>query len=520
MTAASATASHAHALCFGPHRLAGPHGPLSSDGVDVRLAPKAIALLWTLASQPGRVLTKAALLDAIWSDVAVGDDALGFQIQALRQALDDDARRPRYIETLHRVGYRFIAPVALAPAGALATGAPQPAVSGVVTARRRPVSTLVGRDRELAALGDRLARAAGGHRQLAFVTGEAGIGKSALIEAFLAAHHGSAPVVAHGQCVEPCGGGEAFQPLIDAVSRLCRDRKDPRPVEILRRHAPGVPHGWIVRELCEVLEALAVVQPVVLHLDDLQWADPATVEWLATMARRPEAARLLVLASCRTVDLHAGHHVLTVMRELVATGRAIELPLGPLNRTAVAAFVEQRLGGPPVDEAHAASVYRRSEGHPLFMVAVTDLMAADAARPGLAERRLFHAIDQTLPPRVRALVDAQLDRLPIEAQRVLEVASVAGTEFTPATLAAGLGIDPAPVEEVCERLARQQRFIEDRGVSPLPGGTLDGCYAFRYALHRDVLAARLGPGQRARLRAALGFRSEPARLRVSGRSAR
>ena len=103
--------SQARPLHFGPHRLAGPHGPLSSRGVDVKLRPKALAVLWTLASDPGRVHTKSALLDAVWGETAVGEDALTFQIQALRQALADDARCPRYIETVHRIGYRFISPV-------------------------------------------------------------------------------------------------------------------------------------------------------------------------------------------------------------------------------------------------------------------------------------------------------------------------------------------------------------------------------------------------------------------------
>ena len=109
--------SQARSLHFGPYRLAGPHGPLSSSGVDVKLRPRALAVLWTLASDPGRVHTKSALLDAVWGETAVGEDALTFQIQALRQALADDARSPRYIETVHRVGYRFIAPVGVGMSG-------------------------------------------------------------------------------------------------------------------------------------------------------------------------------------------------------------------------------------------------------------------------------------------------------------------------------------------------------------------------------------------------------------------
>ena len=172
--------------------------------------------------------------------------------------------------------------------------------------------------------------------------------------------------------------------------------------------------------------------------------------------------------------------------------------------------MEQRLAGEPPDETRAALVHRRTEGHPLFMVLLVDLLAAgEPARPAPAKSGPFHVIDQTVPPRLRELVEAQLERLPIDEQRVLEVASVAGTEFTVASLAAMATMERGPVERVCEALARGGHFIEDCGLTRSPDGTPAGCYRFRYALYRDVLAARLGPGQRARLRAAIGTRKAP-----------
>src|SRR5262249_46892608 len=99
-------------LRFGPYRLVGPQGPLFRDRHEVKLPPKALAVLWELARQAGQVVTKAALLDAVWPTTVVGEDALGFQIQTLRQALADKPKQPRYIATIHRVGYRFIAPLA------------------------------------------------------------------------------------------------------------------------------------------------------------------------------------------------------------------------------------------------------------------------------------------------------------------------------------------------------------------------------------------------------------------------
>src|ERR1700730_13394627 len=94
-------------LTFGRYRLE-PRGGLMSGDRDVRLTPKALALLSFMAERPGEVNTKEELFGAVWPEVTVGDAALVTCIQELRRALGDDARRPRYIETLHRRGYRFI----------------------------------------------------------------------------------------------------------------------------------------------------------------------------------------------------------------------------------------------------------------------------------------------------------------------------------------------------------------------------------------------------------------------------
>jgi TolB-like protein/DNA-binding winged helix-turn-helix (wHTH) protein/Flp pilus assembly protein TadD len=102
-------------LCFGPYRLGLGAGQLWRDQESVKLTPKALAVLCLLVTRPGQVVTKDELFQTVWPDVVVGDDALTSCVQELRRALGDDARNPRYIETVHRRGFRFIAPVA-APA--------------------------------------------------------------------------------------------------------------------------------------------------------------------------------------------------------------------------------------------------------------------------------------------------------------------------------------------------------------------------------------------------------------------
>src|SRR5215475_10887465 len=114
-------------LSFGRYRIE-PRRGLMSGSREVRLTPKALALLTYLAQRPNEVVSKQELFRALWRDVAVGDAALVTCIQELRKALRDDARHPRYIETLHRRGYRFIAELAAAPAGKMAPGLEAPAL--------------------------------------------------------------------------------------------------------------------------------------------------------------------------------------------------------------------------------------------------------------------------------------------------------------------------------------------------------------------------------------------------------
>ncbi|MBI3757992.1 MAG: transcriptional regulator [Deltaproteobacteria bacterium] len=102
-------------LCFGPHRLDLHAGQLWRDQESVRLTPKALAVLCLLVTRPGQVVTKDELSQTVWPDTVVGDDALTSCVQELRRALGDDARQPRYIETVHRRGFRFLPTITTQP---------------------------------------------------------------------------------------------------------------------------------------------------------------------------------------------------------------------------------------------------------------------------------------------------------------------------------------------------------------------------------------------------------------------
>lgn len=509
-------------LHFGHYRLAGPNGPLRAADRVIDLPRKPLALLWTLATRAGEVVTKDELLAAVWPHVVVTEGAIAASLRDLRRALGDDARRPRFIATAHRIGYRFIAQVS--------SQASPPEPTPRATGSAAPQRDFVGRDTERAVLQEALARALTGQRQLVFVTGEAGIGKSRLVDAFVSslpqvpdAEGANDLHVGYGQCIELYGAGEPYLPILEAVTRLCRQPGGQRLLALLRQHAPtwltqlpgladarepaAPPHTTgvnavqrMLREMAEAIDAAAADHPLVLVFEDMHWSDRSTVDWLAMLARRRERARLLVVATCRPVELIVNEHPLKqVKQELVARAAAREITLGCLAPDDVQAYIEQRLQHQPMVRDLAAVVYRRSQGHPLFMVHMADELqrGADAA-PTLDE----HA----LPCGISELIEAQLGRLAPAQLAVLEAASVAGAEFAAASVAAALQETTEAVERRLETLARRQQFIEARGLAEWHDGCVSGRYGFRHDLYREGLYRRLGAARRAHLHALIGAR--------------
>src|SRR5262249_19160479 len=102
---------HEQGVSFGPYWLAGPQGPLMRDLTVVPLPPKEVAVLWGLTRRAGQVVSQEALFATVWGETIVSEGALTVCLRRLRQALGDDAAQARYITTVHRVGYRFIAQV-------------------------------------------------------------------------------------------------------------------------------------------------------------------------------------------------------------------------------------------------------------------------------------------------------------------------------------------------------------------------------------------------------------------------
>ncbi|HSO55128.1 MAG TPA: AAA family ATPase, partial [Actinomycetes bacterium] len=360
---------------FGDCELDDRRYELRRGGVPCHLEPQVFEVLAYLVRHRDRVVPRAELLDEIWGSRFVSDSALASRVKAARRAVGDSGRAQGLIRTVHGRGYQFLAPVREQGATAALPAAEAP----------------VGREAELARLGELYGLAEQGRRQLVFVTGEPGIGKTTLVEAFTGEVEGRrAGLVARGQCLEQRGGSEPYLPIFDALERLCRD--DGQALALLSRLAPtwlaqlpalveeadraelerralGGTTERLLREAAAVLEAVAADRPLVLVLEDLHWADPSTVDLLAWLARRATPARLLVAGTYRPADaLAGGAPIADAGAELRLRGLASELRLGELGPEAVAAVLGRGLPGAEVPDELARLVHRRTDGVPLFVV--------------------------------------------------------------------------------------------------------------------------------------------------------
>ena len=422
----------------------------------LRLTPKAFAVLRYLVEHAGKLVTKDELLEAVWSATTVTEAALVVCIGEIRHILGDRPRSPQFIETVYGRGYRFIGKMQEA------------GVCNTALSERHDIvplaPQLVGRETDYATLHHRFEQALRGERQVVFLTGEAGIGKTTLVEAFLDHINTTQAVwIGQGQCVDQYGAGEAYLPVLEALGRLCRQPEGQRFHTLLQQHAPswllqmpallsteafetlqrrclGTTPERMLRELAEAIEALTAERPLILVLEDLHWSDGTTLALLMFVARRPERARLLLIGTYRPMDvLGRDHPLLTVTQELQQHGQCRELPLMYLSEAAVTAYLYGRFLRRVFSRDLAQVLYRRTHGNPLFMVTIVDAMIRQGmlyegcdgwALRGEAE----HAIGD-VPEGLRQYIEQQFHRLKPEDQEMLEAASLAGMEFSAATVA-------------------------------------------------------------------------------------
>lgn len=521
-------------VTFASFRLDFLNERLWCEDKEIALRPKTFAVLRYLVERADRLVTKDELFAAVWPSTCVSDVVLAVCIREIRKALGDEAKQARFIQTVHGRGYRFIGRVASS--------------QYLVVSRRssQPAPNLVGRETELAQLHQWLATALAGRRQVVFITGEAGIGKTTLVEAFRL-RLGDEPslLVSHGQCIAHYGAGEPYLPIFDVLGRLCRGPQGTAVVSLLRRYAPtwliqmpwllsseeiadvqrrvlGATQTRMLREMAEALEALAAGHGLVLILDDLHWADHATLDLLSFLARRHDPARLLLIGAYRPVEvLNNSHPLHTLPQELSLHGDCREMALSLLREADVIQYLERRFANsePPALQQLARVVHRRTDGNPLFIVTlINDWVTRGVLQEEQPVPSVFLNAPQSrestttddVPTTIQQMIEKQVEHLSPEEQQILEAASVVGVGFAAAAVSATLEIETEAIEAACTRLARRGQFLSGSGVAQWPDGTRSAQYHFLHALHQEALYSRIPTQRQVRLHRLIAERAEKA----------
>jgi DNA-binding winged helix-turn-helix (wHTH) protein/tetratricopeptide (TPR) repeat protein len=506
--AASFMADPSGPLRFDDFELDEGNALLTRSGRQIQLPPKAFAVLCVLARQPGKLADKNALLDEVWGHRFVSESVLKSTISQVRTALADDAGEPRYIETVPRRGYRFIGRAAAThrPFTAPVAAAPAQVVSG---------QELTGRKSALARLHSSWQRAQAGDRQLVWIAGEAGIGKTTVVDRFVADI--GAASVAQGQCIEQFGAGAPYLPIFEALKSLCR--RDAAVVPLLRQVAPTwlVQMPWLVadadraalqaevasagqdrmvREFIELCDTYSQQGALLLVTEDLHWSDDATLRLLDHFARRRAPLRILWVATFRLTQIIAEAHALKALRQELQLHRLCdEILLDAFSEKEVGEYVQAQLPGATVPEAFVKRLHVHTDGLPLFVANVIDGLKAQNSDVAASVTALAGR-DLPVPDNLTGAIERQIERLPADARALLEAASVCGVEFSARIVAAMLGVDAARTGRICDELVRQRYWLREVGVVDLPDGNVDTRYAFQHALYRHVFYRSLVAARR------------------------
>ncbi|MDT0307132.1 AAA family ATPase [Streptomyces sp. DSM 44917] len=369
---------------------------------------------------------------------------------------------------------------------------------------------LIGRDHAAGVLRAEIERAVASHGGLVLIAGEPGIGKTTLVTRAAGEAAGRGALVVGGTCWDTGEAGNApgYWPWVQVLRALRRSATDEEWAAALGEPsgAPGAGRAAAGGELAALLgeagaeragapeeddggfelydavtSALVAVsqrRPVMVVLDDLHWADPASLRMLRFVARHTWFERLLLVGTYRDAEVETdGHPLRPLMMPLVA--KATTLTLTGLDRGEVGALIERTAGRAP-DAGLLAEVHRRTGGNPFFVEQTARLWHGGGA-PG------------AIPPGVRDAVRRRLALLPERVVRLLTEAAVLGREFHRRVLSAAVGVPPAEADRLLEG-AVAARLVLQRG---------GGRFAFAHDLVRETLYDGLPPEERRRLHAAV-----------------
>lgn len=361
---------------------------------------------------------------------------------------------------------------------------------------------LVGRQQEAAALHEHLDLARDGHGCLVLIAGEAGMGKTTLARSVLGA---AGCTVLHGPGVQ--GGTPAFGPIVEILREHLRS-DDPSPLgrgplaghlakllpELDLAPVPG-DRPTLVEAIRQAWSAIAERSFTAVLLDDLQWADDATLELLPTLARAATALPLLIVGAFRSDELPSAHTIRRVRGELRRAGLLVQITVGALDLASTTALLDAALG--PVSAAVGRTVFDRTGGIPFF---VTELGAALAAAGrlvlGPSGLEMAAGPEVPLPDSVREAVLLRASGMHDDARTAITAAAVVGMTFDPDLVTTITQLPEWPDETV--RLG----LVQETG---------PGLMGFRHALIREAFYGEIPWTRRVWLHRAVAQALTPSR---------
>ncbi len=489
----------------------------------LELQPKVFDVLRYLVEHRDRVVTKQELLRELWNGEYVTDTVVSWSVSHIRRVLEQKRGDKRPIETIYRRGYRFRAEVAHTPGPSASQapierppeGASQPPPP--VLSRVPPKApALVGRQRVMEPLSNRIRGAAQGRGGMALLTGEAGIGKTRCAEELLEVARGLGMQTLSGRCASELGAPPLW-PLASALRQLTHADAalSARAHGLLVSGAPeaagevtdtGSAGFEAIERAAKLLESVSAAHPTILMLDDLQWADLGTLRLLAFLGPALGALPLFVLCTHRDADERmAGAREQTRLQMLRHT-QTVEL--GALDRDQVTELVEV-VGGWKPPKALADAIRNAAGGVPLFVQEVVRTLELEHGGKRLDT---LSPSAVRVPDLARDLLRDRVDRLPDATVDVLSHAAVLGERFDLSVLCALVELEPDDLLEHLEPASKEGQLQSD------------GPHAYRFAhsMLRTVIYDDLQPRQRIAIhrRAAVLLDARPEGERLAGEVAR
>jgi DNA-binding winged helix-turn-helix (wHTH) protein len=494
---------------FGHFELDEAAGLLRKAGEPVAIQPKPFELLCILLRERARVVPTEELFERLWPDTVVTPGSLNRAISHARKAIDDTHKGER-IRSVPRRGYRFAGDVV-----ALAPGAPPQPSAPVRTPVAAGSAAFVGRGEALQALRDAFAAAESGRGGVALVTGPPGIGKTRLVEVFAAEVAQRGPVALIGRSREG-EGVPAFwlwaQILRQLLSEptLGADARDlaaasgelaglvPELAASPAARAESSPEQnrfQLFDALTRMLARASRRRPLLLVLEDLQWAGSASLRLLEHLAYEIGGERILILGSVRDEARERGHPLHRTL-PLLRQRDCAQVALRPFTRAEVGEVLTAAVGRRPPAEV-TSELFARTEGVPLYLREAIRLLAERGELAHL-ERVARHGIH--LPGNAIDFIRRALDTLSPECAELVAAASALGREFSLPLAASVSGIAR---ERGLDLLDEAERAGV---VEAVPGSA--ATWRFSHALHQEAAYASLPAGVRARLHQRVADRLE------------